>query len=92
MASGREDGRNDRILSTRELTDITESLRWKADQDLDAVKRLKGAGGMVGERWEGLERTLREQAKRKHELAEQLEQEDTALILRELPSERGEQE
>ena len=62
------------------------------DRDLDAVKRLKGAGGMVGERWEGLERTLREQAKRKHELAEQLEQEDTALILRELPSERGEQE
>ena len=92
MASGREDGRKDRTLSTRELTDITESLRWKADQDLDAAKRLKGAGGVVDERWEGLDRTLREQAKRKHELAEQLEQEDTALILRELPSERGEQE
>ena len=92
MASGSEDGRNGRTLSTRELTDITESLRWKADQDLDAAKRLKGAGGVVDERWEGLERTLREQAKRKHELAEQLEQEDTALILRELRSERGEQE
>lgn len=92
MASGSEDGRNGRTLSTRELTDITESLRWKADQDLDAAKRLKGAGGVVEERWEGLERTLRQQAKRKHELAEQLEQEDTALILRELPSERGEQE
>ena len=92
MASGREDGRKDRTLSTRELTDITESLRWKADQDLDAAKRLKGAGGVVDERWEGLERTLRQRAKRKHELAERLEREDTALILRELPSERGEQE
>ena len=64
---GREDGRNERTLSTRELTDITESLRWKADQDLDAAKRLKGAGGVVEQRWKSLERTLREQAKRKHE-------------------------
>ena len=58
MASGREDGRKDRTLSTRELTDITESLRWKADQDLDAAKRLKGAGGVVDERWEGLDLSL----------------------------------
>ena len=87
MASGSKDGRMDRTLSTRELTDITESLRWKADQDLDAAKRLKGAGGVVEERWKSLERTLREQAKRKHELAEQLEQEDTALILRREESE-----
>ena len=92
MASGSKDGRKDRTLSTRELTDITESLRWKADQDLDAAKRLKGAGGVVDERWEGLERTLREQAKRKHELAEQLEQDDTALILRRSHGETGEQE
>lgn len=92
MASGNKDGGNGRTLTMRELTDITESLRWRADQDLDTAKRLKGAGGVVEERWVSLHQTLHEHAKRRHELAEQLEQESAALILRDSSTEHEEQE
>ncbi len=89
MADGREEGRKERALSMRELTDITESLRWKAGQDEEEAKRLRGVDGVVEERWLSLYRTLIEQAQREQELAERLEQEGATLILRESISETG---
>lgn len=89
MASGSKDGRKSRALSTRELTDITESLRWKAEQDIAAAKRLRGVGGVVEDRWASLHQTLIEQAKRENALADRLEQEDSELILRGPSSDSG---